>query len=442
MESDIRWPEIQEEETAEMIKKLYRRIFFTYNITVFLLVTAIVCFIALHDSSALRDQRQLLSQSYINNILLELQHDVAISDTVYRQYHSHVPMDLLIIREGTSQSFLSDEIKTPFPVLEAAIRERFQQAFEQTYDRESEKEAGEYQIPNHLFAFEMDGRYGESFYCFRLTSTSVTGKNYELLAVCLINKNLFSIRQIGLLGGLELLLFLSFWFLGKHIIQSSIAPVNENMQRQKEFIAAASHELKTPLSKIVIANSSKTYDGKQMINRECECMDKIIKELLFLASGESCTWQTNLAETDLVNLCAEFYELSTPILRKSRKELQFDLPEGDIAPVRLDRTLILQLLTILLDNAVTYSGGSKPILIRLVRQKKFLFLSFIDHGAGISDTDKQKIFSSFYKVDASMPGHYGLGLSIAKKIAELHHGNISVSDTPGGGATFTVTLPC
>jgi hypothetical protein len=420
-----------------MINKLYKKIFVTYYLSVFILVTIIGLLILQHNYSTSKTHHQSLSQSYVNNIILQLQNDIAVSDAIYEQYDSNIPMNLVIISENVTTSFISDEIKTPHNELEVIMQKQFQRLFMIN----NPNEADETKMLSHLLPFNTKGLYGEIFNCTFFSFISVSGKKYELYAACLINKNILSLQQICRLGILELFLLISFWGLGKHIIHASIVPINETMQSQKEFIASASHELKTPLSKIVIANGSTLLNNRdKIINKECERMDKIIKDLLFIASSESCTWKTNFEYVDFINLCIEFYEVSMPVIMKGGKELQLDFPD-DVRPIYIDRALIMQLLAILLDNAITYSGENKLITIRLVQQKKNLSVHFIDYGIGISDENKQKIFSRFYKINASTPEHYGLGLSIAQNIVELHHGKITVSDTPGGGATFTIILP-
>ena len=409
-----------------------------YYITVFVLTAAIILFFMMYQCSVARSHRLSLSQAYVNQIILQLQDDVILSDAAYQQYDSYVPMDLFLICGDTRTPFLSDGIKTPCSVLEDILQEQFQKSFE----FHVESEAGSPEMLSHTFSFRADGLYGETFHCSHVSLLSASGRGYELYAASLINQNLFSPQEICQLGGFGILLFLSFGILGKHIIHASIAPINENMQKQKEFVASASHELKTPLSKIMIANqSAQIKNGQAIINAECGRMDQIIKNLLFIASSESCTWKTNFEPVDFVNLCVAFYEMSTPVLAKNGRELHLEFPEEDIAPISADRGLILQLFAILLDNAITYSGGNAPISVRLIPQKKNLSILFIDHGRGIPDEIKPKIFSSFYKADASTPGHYGLGLSIAKNIVALHHGKMTVSDTPGGGATFEIQLP-
>lgn len=218
-------------------------------------------------------------------------------------------------------------------------------------------------------------------------------------------------------------------------------PIDQNMESQKHFIASASHELKTPLSVIAIANTSNWPNAKHMIEQECIRMDKIVKTLLFIASSETNTWKTEFQPVNFERLLAEFYELSQPLLLEHKKRMEFILPDNEIEEALLDKTLVMQLLTILLDNAISHSDTSDLITLELKKEKEHLQLHFIDYGSGIPDKEKPYIFNRFYKSQSASRDHYGLGLSIARTIMDLHHGKISIKDTPGGGATFILEFP-
>ena len=98
---------------------------------------------------------------------------------------------------------------------------------------------------------------------------------------------------------------------------------------------------------------------------------------------------------------------------------------------------------ILLDNALCYTPPGETILLNLFRSHSKYYIQVIDSGIGIPDIEKAKIFDRFYQSDPShnQKKHFGLGLSIAKEICNVHGAKISVSDTKGGGSTFTVKLP-
>lgn len=107
-----------------------------------------------------------------------------------------------------------------------------------------------------------------------------------------------------------------------------------------------------------------------------------------------------------------------------------------------DRERLLQIITILTENAFRYAGENIPVEITADTDDKDVKISVIDHGAGLSSADAKHVFDRFYRCDKSRNDKkgFGLGLSIAKELVELHCGNIEYSPTDGGGCTFTVIL--
>ena len=120
----------------------------------------------------------------------------------------------------------------------------------------------------------------------------------------------------------------------------------------------------------------------------------------------------------------------------------FRSPEDTVPAVRCDPQRIRQVLAILLHNALSYTPENGQIRLSLLYDEKTVKLLVADNGIGISDEEKPRIFERFYRSDQarSEKGHFGLGLCIASEIIHAHQGRILVSDTPGGGSTFTVIL--
>jgi two-component system, OmpR family, sensor histidine kinase CiaH len=103
----------------------------------------------------------------------------------------------------------------------------------------------------------------------------------------------------------------------------------------------------------------------------------------------------------------------------------------------------LQILCVFMDNAIQHSKNNSLIEIEVIATEKNIAFSVADHGQGISDEDKQYIFDRFYSGDKSHTNksNFGLGLSIAKELTQMLNGTITINDTAGGGATFTVKFP-
>ena len=144
-------------------------------------------------------------------------------------------------------------------------------------------------------------------------------------------------------------------------------------------------------------------------------------------------------DTLLINL----YEKFEIICQKKSIDLQIRMPEECFPPLFSDEDRLSQIISIFLDNAISYSPEQSSILLEASIKKSNLAVSIIDHGIGISKEDKKHIFDRFYRCDKSRTkkGHYGLGLSVANELVSLLDGKIYLNDTPGGGCTFTIAIP-
>lgn len=237
---------------------------------------------------------------------------------------------------------------------------------------------------------------------------------------------------------------LSYIFIGK-----ALKPVEENQKRQVEFIAAASHELRSPLTVIKAAifsikndiNLTKVY--LPHIENECTRMTRLISDMLLLANSDAKNWTLNKEEVDLDTLLIETYDLFCPLVSSHNIEFNLNLPDETLNVIFGDKERIKQILTVLLDNALEYTPCGNNITINAYNSSDSVIIKIIDTGKGISDEQKELIFNRFYRGDKSRASkkHFGLGLNIALELVKLHNGNIEVTDTPGGGATFIIKLP-
>ncbi|MGL5677690.1 MAG: sensor histidine kinase [Cellulosilyticaceae bacterium] len=239
-------------------------------------------------------------------------------------------------------------------------------------------------------------------------------------------------------------------FILSHIfINKAIQPVFEAQKRQVEFIAAASHELRSPLT-VIQTGLSSFKDNLPLassylptIENECKRMNRLINDMLFLATSDANTWSIHTETIDMDTLLIEVYDLLCPFTNTSHHELFLDLPNAPLPIIKGDPERLKQLLTILIDNAIHYSPEHTPIYLRSHATKCHLIIEVEDHGPGIPSTQKHLIFNRFYRSTESRTNknHFGLGLSIAYELTNLHGGNILVGDTSGGGATFIIQLP-
>ena len=250
---------------------------------------------------------------------------------------------------------------------------------------------------------------------------------------------------------IDLITCISIFVLSNIFIGKALKPVEENNQRQIEFIAAASHELRSPLTVIKVSISSIKNDASCMneyiphIESECNRMARLISDMLLLATADAKTWTLKKESIDMDTFLIETYDLFCPLAMSKNMILNLNLPDEPINNINADKERLLQILTVLIDNAMEYSPPNTDITINAYNNSNnSVLLEVSDKGIGISDEQKKLIFNRFYRGDKSRTSkkHFGLGLNIAKELIELHHGKLSIKDTPGGGTTFIIELPC
>lgn len=236
------------------------------------------------------------------------------------------------------------------------------------------------------------------------------------------------------------------------IIRQAMKPTEKAMQGQKDFIAAVSHELKTPLAVLLSAadvietSPGCTADIKNhiiLMETEISRMARLIQDLLLLSSIDAGNWIFHKSKTNVDTLLISLYEKFEIICNQKSIDLQIRMPEECFPPLYTDKDRLNQIISIFLDNAITYSPEQSSVLLEASIKKNHLVISITDHGIGISAEDKKHIFDRFYRCDKSRAkkDHYGLGLSIAGELVSLLDGKIYLNDTPGGGCTFTIAIP-
>lgn len=236
---------------------------------------------------------------------------------------------------------------------------------------------------------------------------------------------------------IEIIAYLLTMFLTKWIVK----PVEESFEREKRFIGDASHELKTPIAVIMASADAYEQDkDKKWLNNiksESDRMNKLVTELLDLNSLENKEFKkenvdlSKLVESSLLPYESLFYENSL--------KFSYDVKPNIKAEVNEDK--IKELISILIDNAIKYSKKNGKVKVTLYTDKN-IYLKVSNQGEEIKEEDIHKIFDRFYRADKSRnrkSNNYGLGLSIAKKIVDLHNGEISV-ESKNEKTTFTVKL--
>ena len=246
-----------------------------------------------------------------------------------------------------------------------------------------------------------------------------------------------------LIAVLALVVF-SWFFTGK-----MLRPLEENRKKQTQFIASASHELRSPLAVILSSVQAIEADPGECrrflstIKNEGNRMSRLIGDMLALANADNKSWSIMKSPCELDTLLLETYEKYEPLLREKGISMNVALPDEPLSPCRCDGGRISQVLGILLDNGASYVPVGGKIRLGVDEKEKYFRIYVEDNGPGISDENKEAVFQRFYRADSSRKDkqHFGLGLCIAKEIVTLHHGSIRIEDTKGGGTTFVIQLP-
>jgi signal transduction histidine kinase len=221
------------------------------------------------------------------------------------------------------------------------------------------------------------------------------------------------------------------------------------LAEQRRFVADASHELRTPLTSILgytrmlrqwgLDNPDTAREGITSLELEAERMHRLIDSLLRLARGDEDP-ALSKGEHDLAEIVSEAVT-AVRAFADAMPDITVDVPD---APVRttVDRGAIVQVIEVLLDNAVKYGGSTTPIAVALRPDGDSAVIRVTDHGPGIAPEHLAHIFDRFYRVETSRTTRgSGLGLAIAKQIVTQHDGTITAASKIGEGTTFTVTLP-
>lgn len=228
-------------------------------------------------------------------------------------------------------------------------------------------------------------------------------------------------------------------------------PMEEAMQREKQFVADASHDLKTPLS-VILANNSilmenpenKVGDLRRWLDSTQEAakrMQKLIAEMLTLADVERQDVPLVCEEVDLANIAMKAdLELESVAFEKN-VTLEDDLPDRCMMTGNAD--YLLRIVMSLLENALKYEPSGGRVSIHLTQSKKKTVLSVCNRGSRIADEDLPHVFDRFYRSDKSRTnsaGSFGLGLAITKEMVERLGGTISVTSSQEEGTIFSVTF--
>lgn len=239
---------------------------------------------------------------------------------------------------------------------------------------------------------------------------------------------------------------------GLFLAGRALVPIRVSWDKQQQFVADASHELRTPLAviqsqaELLFRHPERTIEQESEkisnVYKETRRMNKLVSDLLTLARSDSNQMEIERKPLQLDALLADVSWQFAQMAELRDIELTTKLQPG--IGIEADEARLRQLLVILLDNALKYTGAEGKVHVSCSRTSHGAEFVVEDTGEGIAREDLPFVFDRFFrgdKVRTSSDGGTGLGLSIAQWIVEAHHGKIRVDSTPGRGTSFTVFLP-
>jgi len=258
------------------------------------------------------------------------------------------------------------------------------------------------------------------------------------------SKGTLAIRLVTLnLVALFVGTFFSYW-----LSRRTLRPIEKALDEQDQFIADASHELRTPITSALLSNEVALKNKKLTLLQAKEIIEGNVKDMQELKelSDELLLQSHSVDETveySEVNLKKVTEEAVTQVSNAAKNKTITINNKIASTTLKTDASRLQKVLVIVIDNAIKYSNKQTTITLTSKTNKQDIEISIQDQGIGIAKADIANIFDRFYRADTSRTKTtgYGLGLSIAKRILNEINGTITVTSTPDVGSTFSVKVP-
>ncbi len=420
-----------------MEKRLRARLIRIYIVSAALIMAAVLAVVLIMTARETRRAQAERLTELMTSVAERLQTDYAVDHGTLRQYEKDNALFIKIIDNGSAIFYNGGDgalAAALFDITAALARESVDVAALPLYSQRRTSPANRFEY------------FGARYY--GIASVIPVEAGYR--ALIMVQRALPPWEALELIAyaGSYALSVLLLSFVGIKLIERALLPALESRARQTEFIAAASHELRTPLSVIraqaatVKLMPDEAQSAASAIESESARMARLIDDMLLLASADAKSWPVSLEQLDTDTLLLNAYEIYGEVCIRRGYQLALFLPDAPLPRVKGDGQRLLQVLGILIENALDYANADENKAIELAAHtaKGQLAIEVIDHGVGIANEHKPLVFERFHRIDRARRDreHFGLGLSIASELVKLHGGVLSLHDTPGGGCTFRI----
>lgn len=252
---------------------------------------------------------------------------------------------------------------------------------------------------------------------------------------------------------LNIVVFLLAGIASYLLARRTLEPIEEAHEQQKRFTSDVSHELRTPLTALrmesevaLMSPNISTKELKATLKSNLEetaKLERLINNILRLTRLEADELRQNFGVLSSQQVSEEAVKQVSALAKDRDVTIEQNITDQSFSG---DQDSIIQLLVIILDNAIKYSGSGSTVKIEAHKKDTNIVFRVIDHGIGISHEALEHIFDRFYRAESSRNKQsnyegYGLGLSIAKMIADVHDGVITVISQPDKGTEVEIRLP-
>ena len=432
-----------------MLKPLSKKLNAFFITTIMLIITSIMIILCNNYVHMEQSGEVILFQRMVTQMMYQFEDNSQNFESIADSYHEYKFPIFCCIQDTSGKMVYQTD--SDFPTDADTLLERFrtQTDKENTFiitndNRPTTDQSG---------IFEFNGTRNDEYLGILATIVMPNNTAYHL-SLIYRQQSSFDIltKQAFLYASLWFLSLIAVTIMSYFLIKKALEPTEVMLKSQKDFIASASHELKSPLA-VILANAEKLEQlqidntefrkSVKILDNECMRMSKLVKDMLLLASSDAKTWTLCKNIIDIDTLLISLYEAYEPICISKKIRLRLEISESSYPKFCADRERLFQILTIFMDNAIHHSINNKQIEIKTAVAAKYITFFVTDHGKGIPEDDKPYIFNRFYCADKSRTdkSNFGLGLSIADELAKMMNGSVGCEDTDGGGATFFVKLP-